>query len=139
MPASLIREYIGEEIWNTYYKFCFERNPWDKAISLYYWKNKLEPRPTLEDFIQNPLSEYGLYSIDGKLAVDKVYRFEEIDKAMKDIAEKVGLPEKPKLPVTKNSTNKSAKKDYKTIYTESSKDRIAQEFSREINLMGYRF
>jgi len=30
MPAKEIRQKIGEDIWNRYFKFCFERNPWDE-------------------------------------------------------------------------------------------------------------
>lgn len=31
---------ITEEQWNTYFKFSFVRNPWDRAISDYYWLQK---------------------------------------------------------------------------------------------------
>src|SRR6185312_9079529 len=33
MPAALIRQQVGETVWNDYYKFCVIRNPWEKAIS----------------------------------------------------------------------------------------------------------
>src|SRR5918997_5095351 len=48
IPAERVRVLIGTAIWDEYYKFCFERNPWDKAISLYFWLTRnRDPRPTL--------------------------------------------------------------------------------------------
>jgi hypothetical protein len=138
-PATLIRDYVGGDIWNSYYKFCFERNPWDKAVSLYYWRNKTEPRPHFEDFIRQSLSEFSLYSIDGKIAVDHVYRFEEVGAAMQKLADRLGLPEVPTLSRTKNKTNKNMKGHYKSFYDESTRDYISREYSREIDLMGYEF
>lgn len=38
-PAKFIRDCIPDRIWNNYFKFTFERNPFDKAISRYYWSN----------------------------------------------------------------------------------------------------
>ncbi len=33
MPAALIKEQIGEEIWDSYFKFCAIRNPFEKLVS----------------------------------------------------------------------------------------------------------
>lgn len=37
MPASKIREQIGQTIWEKYFKFCVIRNPFDKLISLFHF------------------------------------------------------------------------------------------------------
>ena len=40
-------------MWRSYYKFAIERDPWDKAISLYYWRTRNEqPRRPLLQFLQ---------------------------------------------------------------------------------------
>lgn len=39
MPAHAIEAEILEEVWDEYYKFCFERNPWDKTLSHYHMLN----------------------------------------------------------------------------------------------------
>jgi len=52
MAASRIRELVGEDVWNSYFTFCFERNPWDKVVSYYLWKKHGQHKPML------PFDEY---------------------------------------------------------------------------------
>lgn len=40
MSAKKIRQQIGEDIWNSYYKFTVIRNPFDKLISSFYYDNR---------------------------------------------------------------------------------------------------
>lgn len=144
MPASLIRQYVGEEVWNSYYKFCFERNPWDKAVSIYYWRNKSDDRIGFKEYLHHckennkRISEYHLYTIDSELAVDDVFKFENMKNAMRRIAERLGLPETPQLPRTKTGTNKN-KRHYSDMYDDESEALVAEIFSREIALLSYEF
>ena len=36
MPAWLVRLRIPPTVWNSCFKFCVERNPWDKVLSHYH-------------------------------------------------------------------------------------------------------
>src|SRR3954467_14122136 len=36
MPAKAVRATILQQIWKDYFKFCVERNPWDKTVSHYH-------------------------------------------------------------------------------------------------------
>jgi hypothetical protein len=40
MPAAKIRDKIGADIWNSYFKFTVVRNPFDKLISGFYMQEK---------------------------------------------------------------------------------------------------
>ena len=33
MPARELRNRVARDVWNGYFKFCVERNPWDKVLS----------------------------------------------------------------------------------------------------------
>ena len=48
MAARRIRELIGQDIWDSYFTFCFERNPWDKVVSYYLWKKHGQQKPMLQ-------------------------------------------------------------------------------------------
>lgn len=39
-PASEIKEQLGAEVWNTYFKFCTVRHPLDKLVSAYFFQRK---------------------------------------------------------------------------------------------------
>lgn len=39
-PGTYVKNIVGDEIWNSYFKFCFDRNPWDKTISKYFWDQR---------------------------------------------------------------------------------------------------
>lgn len=42
MGAADIRRFVDPEVWESYFKFCVERNPWDKVVSAYWWWRHLE-------------------------------------------------------------------------------------------------
>ena len=144
ITAKEVRTRIGEQVWNRYYKFCFERNPWDRVISHYYWCYKSEPRPAISYFIESrkllslKRRGYELYTIDGKIAVDKVCRFESISEELEDIRRQLGIPEKLELPRAKSNYRKD-KRSYREILSEGERDKISELFRDEINLLGYEF
>lgn len=138
--ALYIMKYIDKNVWNSYFKFCFERNPWDKAVSFYYWKYKTEPRPQITDFIQpgevNAVGRLQLYTSSSEIVVDRVFKYECLDQAMEEIRELVGLDETPSLPRTKASFRKD-KRSYRDILSEKDRDKIAKVFAREIACFNY--
>ena len=143
MTAKNIRKRIGEDIWNGYFKFCFERNPWDKALSLYHWRTReLEPKPSICEFLdkvnQNNLSNFGIYSIEEDIAVDHIARYENIDNELSLIAEKAGLPTQLELPNAKGKYRKD-KRHYRDIITDNGRSRVENVCSREIEHLGYSF
>lgn len=105
IPAVQIKELVAREIWDNYYKFCFERNPFDKIISWYYWNGGKTKYPSIMDFIEagnaGEIKGFGLYTINSLIVVDRVYKYEELSAAMLDITERLNLSEPLELPTTR--------------------------------------
>lgn len=144
ISAKEVRGFIGERIWNKYYKFCFERNPWDRLLSLYYWRCQSEPRPSISEFLDSEVPRmltewgFGVYTIDGEVAVDKVCRYEHMADELEALRTRLNLPEKIELPRAKSQFRKD-KRSYDKAINEEQKEKIARMFSKEIDLWGYSF
>jgi hypothetical protein len=138
-PARMVRNRIDPEIWRTYFKFSVERNPWDKAISAYYWEHQSEPRPSIVEFLRSGYGKmlaYDLYSIDGVVAVDRVYRFEAMDEMLQDLGGRLGLAGPLELPRTKTIHRKD-RRHYRDILAPAERDQIALMAAREIAAFDY--
>lgn len=144
ISARNVKNLVDDTIWNSYFKFCFERNPWDRVISLYYWKCRKGTRFSISEFIdsKNPrlLIKKGreLYSIDGKQAVDKIYLYENMKEALEDIADRLDIPETIHLPQAKSHYRKS-KMHYRDLLTRADADKISMMFCKEIAQFGYNY
>ena len=140
--AREIKQLIEPKIWNSYYKFAFERNPWDKVISWYYWTYKKEPRPSLKKFIKSGyagrVKGWSLYTINDKIVVDKVGLYENLNEEIQIISKTLGLSRKLKMPHSKSGFRK-CKKSYKDILDREDREEIARLFSKEIEHFGYVF
>ena len=96
MPAHLVRAYVGDDIWRSYFKFAFDRNPWDRQISWYFYKTKTKAsRPSFERFMASRRRAYvdnhEIYMEGGALAVDFLGRYENLDADLAKALEMVGV------------------------------------------------
>ncbi len=144
ISARNVKKLIDDDVWNSYFKFCFERNPWDRVISLYYWKCRKDTRISISEFIDSQMPRRlikkgrELYSIDGKQAVDKIYLYENLKEAMEDIADRLDIPETIHLPQAKSHYRKG-KRHYRDLLTRADADKITMMFCKEIAQFGYNY
>jgi hypothetical protein len=139
-----IRAWTGEEVWHSYFKFCFERNPWDKTVSDFYWSGGTRIYGSLESFLHSEKpssrSDFDLYSIHGIVAVDRVYKYEEMDQALIEISTRLGLEGTISLPDYRaKGETRVRNAHYREILTSQEAAIVAIKFAREIRLMGYEF
>lgn len=137
--ALFVQARIDKEIWESYFKFCFERNPFDKAISRYYWSTK-EPRPAISDYLQSArvdlLSNWDIYTINDHIAVDFVGHYEHLADDLATVQQKLKIPEKIRLPEAKGHYRLNHE-HYSTVLNTQDRARIEQICAKEIVALDY--
>lgn len=151
--AAEIRRLVGDEVWSTYYRFSIERNPWDRAVSRYWWqKHRWEERgrtdfPSLSEYLvwlerNKPhwISNWGHYAIGEHIAVDRVLRYENLTDELASLAQTLGVSGDISLPTTraKGGLRKDTR-HYGEALSEADRALIERLCRREIMALGYRF
>jgi hypothetical protein len=143
-PAVRVRARSPRSIWNSYYKFCVERNPWDKVLSFYHFAcGLLGPLP-LDDFIagRHVAQNYPLYTgwrNHRKIVVDRVLRYEDLDRELGEVFEMLGVPYSGTLTVRRKGQFRQDRRPYREVLTSVQRDAIAKLLKPEIDLFGYEF
>lgn len=142
--ASKVRPIVGPEVWDSYYTFAIERNPWDAVVSLYYWLRRNDKVDTFERFLTMPNIEqlatrnFQAYHLKGEVAVDRVLRFERLADDLAEVWAHLSLPGEPALPHAKGGA-RPAGSDYRDLYDDKSADLVRRVFARQIEELGYEF
>ena len=126
MPARMALEAVGAEVWDAYYRFAVERNPWDAVVSAYYWSFREREAPPFEEWVvegdqvDNLAKNAGIYRLQGDIAVHRVIRYESLDAEVAEVWAHLGLPGTPDLPHAKSGT-RPRDADYRSMYTDVSR------------------
>ncbi|NNE96338.1 MAG: hypothetical protein HKN24_09950 [Acidimicrobiales bacterium] len=143
MPATLIRDRLGEEAWDDYFTFVIERNPWDKTVSffhMYTQRNDLDW--SFEEYVERGpyvTSSHIFTDGDGKILVDRVLRYENLHDDLQEVFDRLELDlSSDDLPFANNIYGRPGR-DYRSYYTPHTADKVAEVFADEIALLGYSF
>lgn len=143
IPASIIRCRTNKNIWNNYYKFCVERNPWDKSLSHYHMINhRAGGGISFDEYLErgNFCINLPIYADSkGNLLVDKVVRYESLGNELSLVFNDLGIPFEGSLGVRAKSEHRKDRSPYKKIFSIRQKDIIAKSFKDEINMHKYVF
>lgn len=145
MPASEIREKLGPTLWDRYYKFCVERNPWEKALSYYYMeKYRLGGRLSLDEYLSGDIfpvnySRYTEPGNPGQIIVDRVIEYECLSEGLSEVFSRAGVPFKGRLNVYAKAEYRNDHRPYQEVLSPAQAERIRDLFAVEIALHGYQF
>lgn len=141
--AEEARAWIGKSVWRDYYKFTIERNPWDRAISLYWWRLRdCAKKPAMSDFFstisQQAISNLEFYAIDGEIVLDHVIRYEKLPEEVARLSQRFGLESSMELPRAKGNSRMD-RRPYNEVLGPEERAIIASRCATEIDLLGYEF
>lgn len=152
--AADIKAYFGPEVWRSYYRITIERNPWDRAISRYWWMRYRSFRrgassyPPLSEFLERVarerphwLTNWGHYTLDGQIAVDRVLQYEDLASEMERLESELGAPSGSlELPMKRAKGGfREDKRHYSEVLSRADADLISRVCRNEIEAFGYRF
>jgi len=143
MPARLVQLRLPPDVFNDYFKFCVERNPWDKALSYYHMANhKAGGKLSLQKFVKRRQFsvDYPLYTdAQGRLLVDHVVRFENLTTQLGEVFVQLGIPFSGSLGVKAKGEYRQDRRPYQEVFTAEHRDIIARAYASEIAMFNYQF
>ena len=145
IPAADIRDRVGPDVWRTYFKFCVERNPWDKTLSYYHMTNAREGgRLSFDQYLRRSdfplnLPKYTEPKEPRRVIVDRVLRYERLAGDLRDVFEVLGIPFDGSLGVHAKSEYRTDRRPYREVYTRAQAALVGRVFAPEIALHGYAY
>lgn len=148
---------ISEDIWNSYYKFTFVRNPWDRAYSDYLWIQKdCNVKGSFKDFLMaknafhdvltddskktyrgdHLLPQTNFFSFDGLYKMDFVGRFENLTQDLEHVKAHLQLS---KVFSEHQKKNAERKDHYSHFYSGSHKKLVSKLYYEDLIQLNYHF
>ena len=150
LTCTLLRQKMGNDKYDQFYKFTFIRNPWARMVSEYFWRKGMQNRQSLGTFgefvahahklvsekcyYEHKFGDHFIPQTDYTLDVDDVFRFEQYGHGVQAVAEKLGLN-----PVVISSKKAKPSDKYWEFYDNKSRATIHDLYRTEIEEFDYSF
>ncbi len=151
------KEMLPEELFERLFKFAFVRNPWDLQVSSFhhirrerphlmqgmddfetFLRWKLDPERPYQFHIDTSIQLQVEYLVDlhGNILTDFAGKYERLHEDFETACQRIGI-KTPALPHKRQATDR--KKDYRSYYTDATRELVAEHFRRDIEAFGYTF
>lgn len=135
--------------WTRYYKFSLDRNPWDKMVSAYFYyvSYYLDGVGLTEhDFMkwaatpcrQFP-NDWSKYSNDLGITLDDVFKYEELHVWFPEVCDLLNIPYNDELKYIQAKSHCRDFDGYRHLYTDETKQKVAEQFAPMIEHFKYEF
>ncbi len=147
ITCQQIQPYLLPGMWETYFKFCFVRNPYDRFVSYCHFSNRenqrmqQDPLGIMKQTIQNektqqqilfrPQHEF-VMNQSGQLMVDYVGKYEALQSDFDHICHQIDLPFATLSPV-----NVSQREPYLHYFDQELQELVYSFYRRDFVLFGY--
>jgi hypothetical protein len=144
MPAREVKQRVSPDVWNGYFKFCVERNPWDKVLSHYNMHAARKGgRLSLDDYLARgrfPMNDFRYMDRSrSRIIVDRIIRFENLIGELSEVFAQLNIPFDGTLGVAAKTEYRADRRPYQDVFNEQQRDVVERAFAKEIELHGYRF
>jgi hypothetical protein len=146
--ASQVRDVVGRKIFDSYYKFTVERNPWDRQVSLYSHRQWKKGKPAdnfdrdMQSFIYRNtsyvrLDNWSKYAIGNEIVADRVIRYERLAEENEELVAMLGISGPIELPRLRQYAGE--RPHYSTYYSDPTRNLVGRWYAKEIEALGHTF
>ena len=146
MTAAQMKTLVSPEFWNNCFRFTAERHPYEKAVSLAYYRcgrsvEKNRPNVPFEHMLDKVIragnyGSYKYYTIAGQLAAHDFIRHETLKSDLERIGTKFGIEIPSELPRKKGNYRKDPR-PAREILSEQQKRTVYETCREEFELLAY--
>jgi hypothetical protein len=145
ISAERLRARLGPAVWSSYFKFCVERNPWEKTLSHHAMlRHQRGGALSLDDYLAG-----GAYALNlplyaesrgaRRLLVDRVLLYESLMDDLAEVLPALGVPFDGSLGVNAKSEYRVDRRPYRAVFDDRQRRIVERVFADEIALHGYEF